>query len=87
MLPSVKATAVLDREFLVMRSRLLDLAAAMDRIDRGDGSAADDPRMAKIRRGLEIVLGEPSNRAEQLQLAFSLPYDPQWQTQYAMEKK
>ena len=37
------AADVLDRDFLSMRCRLIELAAALDRIDRAQGSAADDP--------------------------------------------
>lgn len=86
MSPSANASAVLDREFLMLRSRLIDLAAALDRIDRAAGSTTDDPRMQKIRRSLEILSGSQPGRAEQVQMVFSLPYDPQWQTKYAMEK-
>ena len=34
----------LDREFLGVRCRLIELAASLDRIDRA-GGASDDPRM------------------------------------------
>ena len=71
-LPAEKA---LDREFLGVRCHLIDLAAALDRIDRADGSVADDPRLAQIRRSLEILAGDPSDRAERIQLEFSLPYE------------
>jgi hypothetical protein len=63
----------LDREFLGIRCRLIELAAAMDRIDRSGGSSADDARRLHIRRGLEILLSDASNRAERVQLEFSLP--------------
>jgi hypothetical protein len=69
------ATRVLDREFLHIRCRLIDLAAALDRIDRAEGSAAGDPRLAQIRRSLEILAGGDPHRAEGVQLAFSLPAD------------
>jgi len=32
------AGEVLDREFLALRARLIDLAAGLDRLDRADGS-------------------------------------------------
>ena len=41
------APRVLDMFFLEARSKLLDLAATLDRLDRGDGSAAADPRVEK----------------------------------------
>lgn len=76
-------TRVLDREFLAIRSRLIDLAAALDRIDRGGGSLTADARVEQIRRSLEILAGGDSTeggsrRAERIALLFSLPYDPNW---------
>jgi hypothetical protein len=76
------ASDVLNREFLSMRARLVDLAAALDRIDRAQGSVADDPRMAKIRQAMIILAANNPGRAEQIQLLFSLPYQENWQQQY-----
>ena len=77
-MPLPPASEVLDREFLAIRSKLLDIAAALDRIDRAEGSAQDDSRMGQIRRGVEVTASAAPNRAEQLQMLFSLPFDPQW---------
>ena len=55
---------VLDREFLEIRSRILDIAAALDRIHRIDKSPADDQRMERIEQGLKIALSDSSDRAE-----------------------
>ena len=77
MAPVTTARDVLDREFLAIRARVLDLAAALDRIDRA-GSVEGDARMGRIRRGLEILLAPAADRAEQVQHAFSLPYSPNW---------
>ena len=43
-LPPLPADKALDAYFLEARSKLLDLAAILDRIDRGGGVAGDDPR-------------------------------------------
>ncbi len=72
------AAQVLDREFLTIRCKLLEVAAALDRIERGQGSADGDPRLEKIRRTLTILGHEGTDRAEQLQMIFSLPYEPAW---------
>ena len=72
------AVQVLDREFLAIRGKLLEIAAALDRVERGQGSAAADPRSEKIREALATLGRAGANRAEQLQLVFSLPYEPQW---------
>jgi hypothetical protein len=67
------AAKVMDREFLGIRGRLVELAATLDRIDRADNAAPNDPRRAQIRRSLEILAAGASNRAEQVLLEFSLP--------------
>ncbi len=72
------AAQILDREFLTIRGKLLEVAAALDRVERGQGAAADDPRLEKIRETLAMLGKEGANRAEQLQLIFSLPYDAGW---------
>jgi hypothetical protein len=72
------AAQILDREFLTIRCKLLEVAAALDRVERGQESAANDPRLQKIREILGILGKEGVDRAEQLQLIFSLPYEPAW---------
>ena len=77
---TASASEILDREFLALRGKLLEVAAGLDRIQRGTGSAADDPRLKKLRETLAILDREGTNRAEQMQLLFSLPYEPSWRT-------
>jgi hypothetical protein len=76
-LPSTKA---LDNYFLEARSKLLDLAAILDRIGRGrDASATEkDPRLEKIRQALEVLHDRSGGRAERIQRIFSLDYDSGW---------
>jgi hypothetical protein len=65
---------VLEQQFLEMRWRALSLAADFDRIQRaagGAGTIREDPRVAKLRRGLEVVLSESPDRAERFQMIFS----------------
>jgi hypothetical protein len=76
---SLPAAAVLDREFLAVRARLIDLAAALDRIDRAEGDVVGDQRLAKIRRSLEVLAGDATDRAQRVQIVFSLPYNENWQ--------
>lgn len=76
-------SAILDRDFLELRGRILELAAAFDRLDRAStGDAVDgppaDPRIDQLRQGLKTVLERDSNRAEAVQRLFSLAYDPRW---------
>ena len=74
------APAVLNAYFHEARSRILDIAAILDRLSRGAGSESitNDPRMANIRKALEAVLRFPEGRAEEVQNIFSLAYDPNW---------
>lgn len=72
------APRVLDMFFLEARSKLLDLAATLDRLDRGEGAAAADPRVERIRQALLTLLETEPGRAERVQQIFSLAYDPDW---------
>ena len=65
----------LDREFLGIRCRLIELAATFDRIDRAGKPADGATRMAQIRRSLEILADDGPNRAERIQMVFSLSYE------------
>jgi hypothetical protein len=70
----------LDRHFLEIRCRLLDLAASLDRIGRGgDTSKTEgDPRLDRVRQALEVLQDQSDGRAERIQQIFSLEYDPAW---------
>jgi hypothetical protein len=72
------ATEILDREFIIVRGKLLEVAAALDRIERGKGSAAGDQRLDKICETLGLLARPGGKRAEELQMLFSLPYEPKW---------
>jgi hypothetical protein len=74
------APSVLDREFLTLRGRIIEVAAVLDRIARAAGSVADDPRSDQIRQSLALLADRQpvTDRAERVQLIFSLPYDPGW---------
>ncbi len=77
---------VLDRDFLEIRARMLDLAAALDRIDRASlpSHQTPDQRLAQIRSGLEALLVPESDRAETIQRLFSLEYDPHWSKRFEL---
>lgn len=70
------ASDVLDDEFLQIRHRLIDIAAALDRIDRGTDPAKvqADPRLAEIQRAVDVLSETKPNRAERLQMVFSQEY-------------
>ncbi len=72
------ADRALEQFFLDCRCKLLDVAATLDRIDRGTGKVEADPRRQKIDKALKALLDSNSNRAELIQQIFSLDYDPRW---------
>jgi hypothetical protein len=78
------APEVLEREFLEIRARLLHLAASLDRLERAEGTVESDPRLAKIREALQVLLAPQGDRAERIQLLFSRPYQNDWRAALAM---
>jgi hypothetical protein len=75
---SPAALKVFDREFLALRSHLLEVAAILDRIERTDGTLTAHERYEPIRRSLEILVSGDPDRARRVQLLFSLPYEEKW---------
>ncbi len=71
------AKATLDRHFLEARCLLLDIAAILDRIDRGGD--VSDVRLDKIREGIQILQTGDPGRAEKIQQLFSINYDENWE--------
>ena len=75
---TMTAAQVLDREFLELRAKLLELAASFDRLDRSAGSVAADRRMRLIGEAIDVLRRPEPGRAEALQLLFSRAYDEGW---------
>lgn len=77
------AGQVLERHYLEIRCGLLDLAAAMDRIERSEGFnlAQDDARLKLIGQAIEILSSDGSDRAERIQMLFSDAYERGWKKQ------
>jgi hypothetical protein len=69
---------VIEQEFLPLRAKLLEIGAALDRLDRSGTLTSREPRVAKIRSAIEVLLGSDDDRAEQIQLVFSRPYEDDW---------
>lgn len=68
----------LDCEYLPIRAKLLEIAAALDRIQRASVEDAADPRWDQLQAGIKLLHSEEAERAEQVQMLFSRPYDQQW---------
>ena len=78
------APEVFEQTFLLVRAKILEVAATLDRLDRAESaeSVRSDPRFAQIRQGLEILLSDGFHRAAQIQEIFSDQYDPTWMKKY-----
>lgn len=82
----MNATSVLDCEFLEMRCRLIDLAASLDRIDRAEPPASQDPRKSLLQDAIMLLADRSPNRAGRMQMHFSDPYDPKWAQKFGLPK-
>ncbi len=82
---ALPAAQVLDREFLEIRAKILELAASLDRLDRGAGDVSSDPRMNRVLDGVRLLLRDEGGRAEELQLLFSRPYDDRWKSAFGLD--
>ena len=69
----MQRSQVLDLYFVEARSKLIDVAAFLDRVERAEGG--DDYRMRAFREALRALAaeGEGNQRAEHVLLAFSDP--------------
>ena len=59
--PPKNGAQVLDLYYHDMRSHALELAAALDRLDRAGATA--DPRLRRLRQALTVALDEQPERA------------------------
>jgi hypothetical protein len=82
----MSASEILDREFLELRAKILELAASFDRLDRAEGFLQDDPRLKLLHQGLDSLQEAGGDRAEQVQLLFSRPYDDDWQEKFQLPR-
>jgi len=74
-LPStLSAAQVMDTYFLETRAKLLEIAATLDRVDRGRDLAAlrGDPRLIFIHEALEVLQSAAPNRAERILNLYSI---------------
>jgi len=84
-----QAVAMLDRHFLEIRHRVLDIAAALDRIDRADDAAKtrSDHRYLQLDQAIRALTDGKPERTDRIQLVFSLPYDAHWKSDFGVGEK
>ena len=80
------APEVLEREFLEIRARLLQVAASLDRLARAEGNVSADKRLQQLAAAFEILASSGNDRAERIQLVFSRPYDAQWKPAFDRDR-
>lgn len=76
--------STLDREYLEIRSLLLQAGAALDRLDRCPASDRDDPRRKKLDSAVKILEETVPGRAGKIQMLFSREFDPDWKKQWEL---
>jgi len=81
------APQVFNREFLEIRAKILEIAASFDRLDRCEGSVADDPRWRRIQEAIELLRHDAGDRAEQVQLVFSRDYEETWPQKFGLDTR
>jgi len=77
---ALTSAEALDRYFLETRCKIIEIAAHLDRIERGGGGASLEhaPQMRQIREALAVLGDGRPDRAVRCQRAFSLPYESSW---------
>jgi hypothetical protein len=73
---------VFDQEFLPIRAKLLEVAASLDRLDRASGSLTSESRMKQVQAAIQVLLRPEDDRAEQIQLIFSRPFEDDWRVKF-----
>ncbi|HVT26653.1 MAG TPA: hypothetical protein VHE81_01415 [Lacipirellulaceae bacterium] len=75
---------VFEQEYLPIRAKVLEIAAALDRLDRTSGSLASESRRRQIQNAIQRLLRPGDDRAEQVQLIFSRPYEDDWREKFGV---
>ncbi len=80
------APAVLDREFLEMRAKVLQLAASFDRLDRAEGAVEGDSRLTQLAQAIQLLQSERPDKAEEVQMIFSRAFSPNWRDELGVDQ-
>ncbi len=70
----------LEREYLPIRAKILEIASALDRIQRTSECELDDPRWQQLQSAINLLFASDPERAEQVQMLFSRSYEQDWRT-------
>lgn len=75
---------VFEQEFLPIRAKLLEIASSLDRLDRAQGPLEAEARLEQVKAAIQVLLQPGDDRAEQIQLIFSRPYEDDWREKLQM---
>ncbi len=77
----MNAQQILDRYFLEMRCKVLDVAAALDRVERSEGAAdaTRDPRLRKLLDAIRVLESPGADRTARIQMILSDAYADTWE--------
>lgn len=78
------AEKILSEEYFLARSKILDLAATLDRLGRAEGAVDQLQHRKLLQQGMEILLDDKPDKAKRVQLLMSRPYDPDWRKNYGL---
>ncbi len=70
---TMSARELIDEYFIENRTRLLEIAAFMDRLDRTDPARGGDFRIAAFSKAFGILAGTSTGRLMQIQMLLSDP--------------
>lgn len=80
----IDAQALVDAYFLENRTRLLDIAAFLDRLDRAEGDVSGDFRVRAFQAALARLAAGGAGRVEDVQMLMS---DPRSEPLSALDRK
>ncbi len=72
------------REYLPLRAKILEIGAALDRLERVGGDVSQHDGWRQLQQALEILQRCPADRAEQLLMHFSRPYQDRWRAEWGL---
>ncbi len=80
----MKTQQILEREFLPLRAKILEIAATLDRLQRAPGDSTENQELNLLHDAIDILQESELGRAERVQLLFSIPYDQDWRENFSL---
>lgn len=82
------AEEVFEREGMILRAQLLDVAAVLDRLERAaDGESPEKLTQLPLQAIQELLISGDADRVDRILRLYSRTYDPSWQERFATERE